>query len=312
MASLTGRSSPFTLTPPGGPVPAGNEAVAAGPYLPGWQLSLAVPDAGAPRQIAFYTWTGVLTVTIVAILAVIGGQILRHQMRIAHLKADLVAAVSHELKTPLASMKLLVESLLGSDHPEPQRTRQYLQLIARENNRLSRLIDNFLTFSRMERKRGRFDFARVAPGAIAHAALDSIGDRFAVDFHADPDLPPIYADEDSMTTVLLNLLDNAFKYTGEGRQIELRLTAGAGQVHFTVRDNGIGISERDRRKIFRRFYQVDRRLAREAGGVGLGLSIVEFIVKAHHGSVEVSSRPGAGSVFTVTIPASATPEMAAV
>src|SRR6185369_3488518 len=118
-----------------------------------------------------YLWIGFLTIATVAVLAVIGAQILRRQMRIAHLKTDLVAAVSHELKTPLSSMKLLVESLLSGEQFEPGRTRQYLQLVARENNRLSRLIDNFLTFSRMERNRGRFELARVSAEAVVAAAV---------------------------------------------------------------------------------------------------------------------------------------------
>ena len=232
------------------------------------------------------------------------GRILRRQMRIAHLKTDLVAAVSHELKTPLSSMKLLVESLLGGQEFEPKRTREYLQLVARENSRLSRLIDNFLTFSRMERNKGRFDFARVQPEAVAHAAVESVGDRYHVELELGSGLPPLYADEDALVTVLLNLLDNAYKYTGDNRRIWLRVMYAGGRVTFAVADNGIGIPEREQKRVFRRFYQVDRNLSRSAGGVGLGLSIVDFIVKAHKGVVSVWSRPGAGSTFTVSLPPS--------
>jgi two-component system sensor histidine kinase SenX3 len=113
--------------------------------------------------------------------------------------------------------------------------------------------------------------------------------------------------------VLLNLLDNAYKYTDEkNRRIELRVFETAGRVLFAVKDNGIGIAESERKKIFRRFYQVDRRLARQAGGVGLGLSIVEFIVKAHGGEISVYSQPGQGSTFTVSLsPSSSSAEVAA-
>jgi signal transduction histidine kinase len=156
----------------------------------------------------------------------------------------------------------------------------------------------------MERNRGRFAMARVQPEAVARTAVDSVGDRFAVDMQIQPGLPPLYADEDALVTVLLNLLDNACKYTGDDRRIELNVFLTAGRVCFAVKDNGVGIAERDQKKIFRRFYQVDRRLARQAGGVGLGLSIVEFIVKAHHGTVSVASRTGAGSTFTVSLPPS--------
>jgi signal transduction histidine kinase len=305
------RDPRFTIVPPRRPLPQNTQHIAAGDRLPGWQIAMKVPEgltsaAAADRQIASYLWIGFLTIATVAVLAVIGAQTLRRQMRIAHLKTDLVAAVSHELKTPLSSMKLLVESLLAGEQLEPARTRQYLQLVARENSRLSRLIDNFLTFSRMERNRGRFQMARVRPEAIARAAVDSIGDRFPVALDIEPDLPPLYADEDALVTVLLNLLDNAFKYTAaDNRRVELHVFRSAGRVLFAVKDNGVGIPEREQRKIFRRFYQVDRRLSRHAGGVGLGLSIVEFIVKAHHGTVSVASRPGVGSTFNVTLPPSA-------
>jgi two-component system phosphate regulon sensor histidine kinase PhoR len=110
------------------------------------------------------------------------------------------------------------------------------------------------------------------------------------------------ADQDALVTALLNLLDNAYKYTPSDRRIRVEAYREAGNVAFAVKDNGIGIAARDQKRIFRRFFQVDRRLARETGGCGLGLSIVEFIVKAHGGSAQVESKPGAGSAFRIVIP----------
>ena len=304
------RDPVFALTRPGGHLPPHDDWMEAGPRLPGWQISMATPNAAPAtgmtgRRVASYLWLGFLTIATMAVLAVLAGRLFSRQMRIANLKTDLVAAVSHELKTPLASMKLLVEALLSGEELDPVRTRKYLDLVARENTRLSRLIDNFLTFSRMERNRGKFDFAKVQPEAVVRAAVESIGERFHVDVTMDGHLPPLYADEDALVTVLLNLLDNAFKYTGDDRRIALSVTRQPNLVSFAVMDNGVGIPEREQKKIFRRFYQVDRRLARNTGGVGLGLSIVEFIVKAHGGAVVVNSRPGSGSTFTVSLPPSA-------
>jgi signal transduction histidine kinase len=132
------------------------------------------------------------------------------------------------------------------------------------------------------------------------ARLQSPGCCLEVD--ASPDLPTLHADRDALTTVLLNLLDNAYKYTPAEKRISLSAYSENGHVVFTVKDNGIGITPRDRKRIFRRFYQVDRRLTRETGGCGLGLSIVDFIVRAHGGTVDVESQPGAGSRFSVRIP----------
>ncbi len=111
---------------------------------------------------------------------------------------------------------------------------------------------------------------------------------------------------------MLNLLDNAYKFTPEEKRIKLRAYCASGRVCFDVTDNGIGLSPREQKKVFRRFYQVDRQLARQAGGVGLGLSIVEFIVKAHSGKIQVSSQPGAGSTFTISLPAGEAPQSQAI
>jgi two-component system, OmpR family, phosphate regulon sensor histidine kinase PhoR len=116
------------------------------------------------------------------------------------------------------------------------------------------------------------------------------------------DLPSLYGDEDALVTVLMNLLENAYKYTGETKRIVLRTRQEATGVVIEVEDNGIGIGRRDRKRIFRPFYQVDQRLARERGGCGLGLSIVDFIVRAHGGQVTVRSEPGVGSLFRVVLP----------
>jgi signal transduction histidine kinase len=123
-------------------------------------------------------------------------------------------------------------------------------------------------------------------------------------------LPVLRADQDALVTVLLNLLDNAHKYTPTDRRILLQAYREGNNVVFAVKDNGIGIAPREQKRIFRRFYQVDRRLARETGGCGLGLSIVDFIVRAHGGAVRVESKPGAGSTFRVLTPFGVEPKAA--
>jgi signal transduction histidine kinase len=197
---------------------------------------------------------------------------------------------------------------LNSPTLDEQTARQYLQLIAGENLRLSRLIDNFLAFSRMERNKQAFEFSETRPQQIVESAAGAVRERFNTpdcSFQAEvaPDLPAIFADTDALVTAVVNLLDNAYKYSGEPKEIQLRAGAKNGQVVFSVTDNGIGLAPRETRRIFKRFYQVDQRLARAGGGCGLGLSIVQFIVTAHHGTVGVESEPGRGSTFTISIPA---------
>jgi signal transduction histidine kinase len=312
----SGVNSTLSVTPPDGALPSAGESIAAGSRLPGWQLSLS-PVAGGPpfdelvrRQRVSYIWFAILAIAVVALTALAAASAFRRHWQLARLKTDLVAAVSHELKTPLASMRLLVDSLLDDESPDARKTHEYLELIARENLRLSRLIENFLTFSRLERNRQKFDFALTRPEHVIDAALRAAHERLhapdcQLDVKIEPGLPMVRADEDALVTVLLNLLDNACKYTPGEKHVGLRAYGTDGDVVFAVDDNGIGIPAREQKRIFRRFYQVDRRLARESGGCGLGLSIVEFITRAHGGDVRVKSQPGAGSTFSVVLPGAA-------
>ena len=300
----------FAVVPPGAAT--GDEAIAASPMLPGWQISFSLADAqalqkGSRQQMTTYLWSGTLAISLLTVAGLLLWQSFQRQLRLTRLRTDLVAAVSHELKTPLASMRLLVDSLLDDEELNRKKTRDYLQLIAGENARLTRLIEHFLTFSRIERNRHRFVFAEVQPAAVVRSAVNLVRERFAAsraDFQVDvpPDLPPLYGDEDALVTVLLNLLENAHTYTRSDKRIALHTYLDVDRVVFEVKDNGIGIAPRDQKRVFRRFYQVDRSLARETGGCGLGLSIVDFIVRAHGGAVALNSQMGVGSSFRVSIP----------
>jgi len=299
-------------------VPPGKESerfllsLPAGTNMPGWRLALPLEgdrlfDTAVEQRVAAYVWIGVLVLVTVIVLAALALRLVRRQMALTQLRNDLVANVTHELKTPLSSMRLLVDTLLDSERLEEKTAREYLQLIAQENLRLSRLIDNFLTFSRMERNKYAFGFKEVPAAAIVEGATTAVRERFNVprcQFKTEvaADLPTVVADADAMVTALVNLLDNAYKYSGEEKQITLSAGAANGSVFFTVQDNGIGLSARDTKRIFKRFYQVDQRLSRSGGGCGLGLSIVKFIVTAHQGTVGVESQPGRGSTFTISLP----------
>jgi signal transduction histidine kinase len=301
-----GKGVRFAAVPPG--MPSGGDAIAAGGMLPGWQLSISVVDPrlvedAARGRMASYLWAGYLVIGAMAITGLFVGQSFRKQMRLARLKTDLVAAVSHELKTPLSSMRLLVDSLLADTEFDAKKTREYLQLVAGENLRLTRLVENFLTFSRIERNRQRFEFEQIEPADIVASAAAVMRERLNdLNVDVEPGLPAIQADPDALLTALVNLLDNAWKYTRAEKRICLRARREAGQVVFAVEDNGIGIAAREQKRIFRRFYQVDARLARETGGCGLGLTIVDSIARAHGGSVRVASQVGAGSTFSLCLP----------
>jgi len=285
-----------------------------GKFFSGWNVEIHFSDVDifektAARQKMVYIWTGLLAIAVMIAAGLLAAQVVGKQIKTNKLKNDFIATVSHELKTPLASMRVLVDTLLEGSYRNQQQVTEYLELVSKENERLTGLIDNFLTFSRMERNKQAFAMARTSPAAIARDAAEAVKTKFSkgqcrFEVNIPDDLPDVTADHDAMVTVLVNLLDNAYKYSYDDKRIELSVFSRDGSVCFCIRDNGKGISRRSVKKIFKRFYQVDRSLSRRTEGCGLGLNIAKFIVDAHKGTISVVSKPGKGSTFTVMLPVS--------
>lgn len=283
-----------------------------GDFFPDWRIELnfyaeTFSDA-ANQQRMVYLLTALFVIGLMILVFALVAKTILRQAHLSKLKNDFIATVTHELKTPLASMRVLADTLLEGRYNDQQQATEYLELICKENARLTGLIDNFLTFSRMERNKQAFEFEAVSPGEIASAAADAVRTKFEraecrFEMQTGEDLPDVLADRDAMVTVLVNLLDNACKYSFEDKRIAMKILAEDGWVCFRVSDKGIGISRKAAKKIFKRFYQVDRSLSRRAEGCGLGLSIAKFIVDAHKGEIGVESEPGRGSTFTVKLPA---------
>jgi len=281
-------------------------------YFPRWEISVFLKNddlftSAARKQTAVYMWAGSLVIVLVLTIGGFAGRTVGRQMRLNRLKNDFIATVTHELKTPLASMRVLADTLLEGNYKDRQQATEYLELICKENKRLTGLIDNFLTFSRMERNKQALELAPTAPAEIANAAADAVRTKFdqaecRLELHIPEDLPDVSADKDAMVTVLVNLLDNACKYSCDDKGIAMKVFADDASVCFSLSDNGIGIPRKAAKKIFKRFYQIDRTLARRTEGCGLGLSIAKFIVDAHKGQISVDSEPGRGTTFTVKIP----------
>ncbi len=274
------------------------------------QLFLAKPeviDEAVSGQQRIYIATGVFVTLLVLAIAITAAMAVSRQITLQELKNTSVAIVAHELRTPLASMRMLVDTLREGRYRNELQLREYLELIAGENERLRRIAENFLTFSRLDRGTQMLAFEPVAPHAVASLAVAPFSARLAAQgctFVMDvPDsLPEIRADREAIAQVLANLIDNALKYTGEEKRIALRAQKQGATVAFVVEDNGIGIAPDQRGEIFEPFHQVDQRLSRTREGAGLGLAIVRRIVKAHGGEITVAGEPGKGSIFTVKIP----------
>ena len=263
--------------------------------------------ASAKKQRILYLWLAstVICITLLALFVLV--TMVARWNRLHRLRNDFLATVSHELKTPLTSIRLLVDTLKDNVVDDEKSRSEYLEIIASQNERLSRLIDSFLSYSRMERNKKQLHFEEVDPKEIASDAAQVIQvvlkEEHKLQTELGDNLPPIFADREMFTIAIVNLLDNAVKYTGQQKSITLQLYQENHNICFTVEDNGCGMTERQRKKIFQKFYRADNRLSRQTEGVGLGLAIVRFIVEAHRGKVDVTSEVEKGSRFTIKIPA---------
>ncbi len=306
---------------PGGHMLAG-DAVGPGNPIAGELVGDALPGARvllypgpssaaglADDQVHSFGWS-VAAVALANVMVSGAAAIALHrQSRLRELQSSALATVAHEMKTPLASMRVLSDTLLDpGTPPDPERCRGYLQLINAENERLIRLTENFLTLSRFENGSAIVSKSPVPPAQLAQAAFKALESRFVeAGIHPslaiDDGLPDVTVNRESTVVVLVNLLDNALKYSEPGEPVALRVRASGGAVQFVVEDHGIGIPAEAHERIFDRFFQVDQKLARTGEGCGLGLHIARSIVQAHGGAVSVRSAPGAGSTFCVSLPA---------
>jgi signal transduction histidine kinase len=252
-----------------------------------------------------YIATLLLMVASLVIGAVFVTRTVRRELEISRLKSQFVSAVSHEFRSPLTSIRQLAE-LLDRGVPSPERSRQYFKVILDESERLSRLVERVLDFSRMEEGRQEYTMAPIdtAPW-LARVAADAAhalsGKRLETSLPAD--LPSIVGDAEALATAVHNLLDNAAKYSPGCDTVWLSADARAGVVAISVRDRGIGIAPEDRAHLFDRFYR-GAATADVVKGTGLGLSLVKHIVDAHRGRVRIESTAGEGTTVALEIPIS--------
>ena len=235
------------------------------------------------------------------------GRLVRRETEMARLKADFVANVSHDLKTPLSVIRMYGETLEMGRVPDDASRQEYYRVITRESERLTRLIDNVLDFSRIEGGRRRYDMAPTAVEPLVRETLDAfaypLGQHgFKVEVEIAPDLPEVAMDADAVGQALANLVDNAIKYSGDTKWLRVEAQAADGGVAIAVSDRGIGVPREEAQKIFEKFYRVGRSDTQARRGSGVGLALVKHVTEAHGGRINVESRPGEGSRFTLWLP----------
>jgi signal transduction histidine kinase len=279
-----------------------------------WTLKTTYGSAAIPEIVSASTKPQILLMTVLAAALGIGVFLIAgaaaREVRVAELKSNFVASVSHDLKTPLALIQLFAETLELGRVRSADRAQEYYRIINGEAKKLTRLIENILDFSRMEAGLRPYtmaasDIGRLVEHVVATMSHQFEQGRFAVSVTTSPGLPPVRIDVNAVERAVENLLANAMKYSGDSRRIDVSTDAEGGEVVVSVRDHGIGIPRREQRRIFRKFYRVQRELGGGPQGTGLGLAIVDHTMRGHGGFVRVESEPGAGSTFSLHFPVAA-------
>jgi signal transduction histidine kinase len=283
----------------------------AAPSFEGVRLQLRYRDRSIEEEVRRLAVTktaliGFIDLVLLAGLGLVWANV-RRELRLSRLKSDFVANVSHELKTPLALIRLFSETLELGRVPSGDKQKQYYRIINKESRRLTQLINNILDFSRIEAGRKQYRLVRGDPAAVVREVVDAYRfpieqQGFALDLDVAEDLPEVQMDPEALSQALINLLNNAIKYSPEEKRITVSVRHEGERVRIGVADRGIGIPKAEQKRIFEKFYRAESSLVHTTKGSGLGLALVQHIVEAHGGHVELVSAPGEGSTFTLSLP----------
>lgn len=281
-----------------------------------WKLLVSHPgirdlEKTSRREIFFYGFLLAVIVVLMLFGAVMIARDISREAETNRMKTEFVNNISHELKTPLTLIRLYGETLQRKENLTNEEKKDCYEIITKESERLSHLINNVLDFSRIEMGRKEFNFTTGYLQDVVRDTLESYRYHlekkgFAVHSDISMDLPEMNFDGEAIASVLINLLSNAMKFSHKDKEVTVKLVRDNGNAVISVTDKGVGISQKEIPKIFERFYQSVNKITVEARGSGLGLTLVKHIVEAHGGIVEVESEIGKGSTFIVKIPLAGT------
>jgi signal transduction histidine kinase len=285
---------------------------AAAVLFPGWEVTVSAKKAltislfGIRAPLVSIGFGSLVVVVILLGIFSIYREI-RREEELSQMKSEFISNVSHELKTPVAAIRMLADNLRENRVETEARAKEYYQLISREGARLSHLIENILDFSRIEEKKRSFRMERHDLTAIVGETVRQftalVEDRSRViTLDMPADLPQVLIDPDAIALAVFNLLDNAVKYSGRETRINVKISRSDPFVCIAVEDHGVGISRHDQARIFEKFYRGIETDGKKIPGSGIGLTLVKEIALAHHGRVEVRSTLNVGSTFQLILP----------
>ena len=314
VALLDDNGKPVTMSIPNFAAARQRPFVASeiGEVLPHWKVAVYQLDPSRlNRNARMVRLTLGLLIGVLVLAIAVGSWLivadLRRQLTLARQKTDFVSNVSHELKTPLTSIRMFAEMLAEDRVTGPDKRRQFHQIIASEASRLTRLINNVLDFARLDRGEMKYQFAELDLAALVAETvaayrphLESAGFTLACELPSRP--VPVRGDRDALAQVLVNLLSNAEKYSGERKEVAVQMEVEAGAAEVLVLDRGTGVPRGSEEKIFEQFFRAHDSLGSGIQGSGLGLTLARQIARAHGGDVMFKPRDGSGSCFTLRLP----------
>ena len=280
--------------------------------LPPWTLAI-YPAAGgffratldSNQGIFFFIFLLIICILIFGLLFTLST--VRNELQLSRMKSNFISTVSHEFKSPLTTIRQMAEMLDSGRVSRKMQRQKYYSALLKESERLSLLIENILDFSNMEEGKRKFHFEKGNLAELTEIVITSTRSHskfpgMEIDFQRSRQVPDTYFDSLSMTQVIQNLIDNACKYSGDSKRIEVAVLESNSSVRIIVKDYGIGIGKDEQDKIFSRFYRAGDELTQKIKGSGIGLTIVKQIVEAHRGEITLASEPGRGSEFQVILP----------
>jgi two-component system, OmpR family, phosphate regulon sensor histidine kinase PhoR len=279
--------------------------------LPGYYLGISVKGATIDDLVKERITTSIIILGLLVVLLAVGIWFLHHNIRreihLSQAKSEFVSNVSHEIRTPLSLIGMFAETLEMDRVKTEEKKKEYYQIIGKETARLSRIVNRILNFSQLDAGKKRFNFESIAINDLCREILDPYADHlkakgFIFSFLGESRLPPIQGDRESVSEAIINLLDNAVKYSREDKVVRVRTLIDHEYVYIEVTDKGIGIDRYHQREIFDQFYRAPTGDVHTTKGTGLGLTLVKKIMEAHHGKVSVESIPDKGSTFKLAFP----------
>jgi len=279
--------------------------------LSGYEIAITLKEKSITEVVKKRTQINLVAVTLLSVVLIIGFWLilrnLNREVQLAQTKSDFVSNVSHEIRTPLSLISMFAETLLLDRVPNEEKKKEYYDIITKETARLRKIVNKILNFSKIEAGKKTYNLRTVNLNNTLKDVMSTYTYHLKqnnFEYHANlhPDLPNIHADEEAIIEAIINLLDNAIKYSPKEKRIVAETGIKNDFAFVQISDSGIGIEAKKKRQIFDKFYRISRGDVHETDGTGLGLSLVKHIMDAHSGKVEIDSELGKGSTFRLLFP----------